>query len=120
MSPSRIWVAVGLGGAFGTGLRAAISLMALNLMPQGVYFATLLANCLGAALIGYLSTRPLSAWAKGFWMAGFCGGFTTFSMFSLEIVLLLNQAASWALAYASISLVLWLLSVWGGWRLGQA
>ncbi|MFN7002153.1 MAG: fluoride efflux transporter FluC [Roseinatronobacter sp.] len=115
----RVWIAVGLGGALGTGLRAGISLMALETLPQVAYLATLLANCLGSALIGYLATRPLSAWAKGFWMAGFCGGFTTFSMFSLEIVLLMEGSTAVALAYGCASLVLWVLSVWGGWRFGQ-
>lgn len=119
MSQSRIWIAVGLGGALGTGLRAGISLTALETLPHLAYLATLLANCLGAAIIGYLATRPLSAWAKGFWMAGFCGGFTTFSMFSLEIVLLGGQSAIYALAYGSLSLTLWMISVWGGWRLGR-
>ena len=119
MSVPRIWIAVGLGGALGTSLRAAISLTAIAFLPQIAYLATLIANCLGAALIGYLATRPLSAWAKGFWMAGFCGGFTTFSMFSLEVVLLGAQSVGLALAYGSASLALWILSVWAGWRLGQ-
>ncbi len=112
-------LAVGLGGALGTGARVAISLAALAHDPERAFLATLLANVLGAALIGYLSTRALSARAKGFWMTGFCGGFTTFSLFSLELVMLLERSAATALGYAGLSLVLWLLAVWGGWRIGK-
>ncbi|MCC5966322.1 MAG: CrcB family protein [Natronohydrobacter sp.] len=113
-------IAVGLGGALGTGARLGLSLAALAQIPEQAFLATLLANILGAALIGYLSTRALSARAKGFWMTGFCGGFTTFSLFSLEIVTLLEHSIAGALAYGSASLVLWMLAVRAGWRWGQA
>ncbi len=114
-----IW-AVGFGGALGTGLRLWLSLLAAQHLPAHAYLATLLANILGAALIGYLATRPLSASARAFLMTGFCGGFTTFSLFSLEIVTLLERSVVLALAYGSASLVLWMGAVWAGWRLGQA
>lgn len=119
MSGARFYLSVGLGGALGTGLRVALSWLALAHMPAFAYLATLLANILGAALIGYLSTRLLTAGQKALWMAGFCGGFTTFSLFSLEIVTLLEQSIAGALAYGSASLVLWMLAVWSGWRWGK-
>jgi CrcB protein len=113
-----LW-AVGLGGALGTGLRVALSLLALHLLAEHAYLATLVANVLGAGLIGYLATRSLSLGRRAFWMTGFCGGFTTFSLFSLEIVTLLERSLTGALAYGSASLVLWMLAVWGGWRWGR-
>lgn len=112
-------LAVGLGGAIGTGLRVALSLLALHLLAEHAYLATLVANVLGAGLIGYLATRRLSVGQRGFWMTGFCGGFTTFSLFSLEIVGLFEASVTGALAYGSASLLLWMLAVWAGWRWGR-
>jgi len=119
MSGARLYLAIGLGGALGTGLRVGLSVLALRHMPESAYLATLLANILGAALIGYLSTRALALGQKALWMTGFCGGFTTFSLFSLEIVTLLERSVPEALVYGAASLILWILAVWGGWRLGQ-
>ncbi|TVP72030.1 MAG: CrcB family protein [Rhodobacteraceae bacterium] len=115
---TRTFLAVGLGGALGTGARVGLSLAALAQIPEHAFLATLLANILGAALIGYLSTRALSVRAKGFWMTGFCGGFTTFSLFSLELLTLVEKSPTVALAYGSGSLALWVLAVWGGVRFG--
>lgn len=114
-----LW-SVGLGGALGTGLRVALSMIALHGLAEHAYLATLFANILGAALIGYLATRPLTVGQRAFWMTGFCGGFTTFSLFSLEVVLLWEQTATGALAFGSASLVLWMLALWSGWRWGRS
>ncbi len=119
MTGARLYLSIGLGGGLGTGLRVALSFMALIYLPELVYLATLLANVLGAALIGYLATRALTAGQKAFWMTGFCGGFTTFSLFSLEIVTLAERSVTEALVYGSASLVLWMLAAWGGWRIGK-
>lgn len=119
MSGAQSYLAIGLGGAIGTGLRVGLSLLALRHLPDSAYLATLAANCLGAALIGYLSTCALSAEQRALWMTGFCGGFTTFSLFSLEIVTLLDRAVPEALVYGTASLVLWMLAVWMGARLGR-
>ncbi len=117
MGPGLLWV--GLGGAMGTGLRFAFSLLALWMVAEHAYLATLAANVLGAALIGYLATRELSPTARALWMTGFCGGFTTFSLFSLEVVMLFERTAALALGYAGGSLALWLLALWGGVALGR-
>ena len=112
-------LAVGLGGALGTGLRLVLSLAAFALLDQHAFVATLAANVLGAGIIGYLATREMSVRMQAMWMTGFCGGFTTFSLFSLEILLLSERGVSLMLAYGAASLVLWMVAVWGGWRLGQ-
>lgn len=112
-------LAAGLGGALGTGLRLALSLAALALLEEHAFVATLAANVLGAGFIGYLATREMSVRMQAMWMTGFCGGFTTFSLFSLEILLLSERGVSLMLAYGAASLVLWMVAVWGGWRLGQ-
>ena len=112
-----LWV--GLGGALGTGLRFGFSLLALRYMAEHAFVATLGANVLGAALIGYLATRDLGALARALWMTGFCGGFTTFSLFSLEVVMLFERGKGIALGYGAVSLVMWLGAVWAGVALGR-
>jgi fluoride exporter len=110
---------IGLGGALGTGARLALSLFGLAYAGDLALLATLAANCLGAGLIGYLAARPLSPRAQALWMTGFCGGFTTFSMVSLELVLLAQSAWAAALAYGALSLALWLAFAVAGARLGR-
>ena len=119
MMRAAVVLRIGMGGALGTGLRAAISMVALHVLAEEAYLATLLVNILGAALIGFLATRMLKPRTQALWMTGFCGGFTTFSFFSLELVILLERDVALALAYGSASLMLWMLAVWGGWWLGR-
>jgi len=81
---SFLWVA--LGGAAGAAGRYAISLIpSKTTFP----FLTLVTNIIGAVLIGFVagivSTREnISQNSVLFWKTGICGGFTTFSTFSLE------------------------------------
>lgn len=88
----KSFLLVALGGSLGAALRYA-----MTLLPLGGAFPvkTLLTNLLGAVLIGLvvgLSGRipVLGAEQTLFWKTGFCGGFTTFSTFSLEAVTLLE------------------------------
>ncbi len=78
-----LWVA--LGGAIGTLARHGLSLAGARLFGPRFPWATLGINAGGSLLIGYAATRPgLSAAARAFVMVGVCGGFTTFSSFSLQ------------------------------------
>lgn len=77
---------VALGGALGAVGRYAISLIPLK---SDFPFLTLITNILGAVLIGFVtglvcSKDNVSPNAALFWKTGVCGGFTTFSTFSLE------------------------------------
>ena len=111
-------LAVGLGGALGAILRYLISLLPL----KGSFPVwTLLTNLLGAVAIGCIA----GASARGrmqdvaalFWKTGVCGGFTTFSTFSLEAFSLLENGNRWLWAlYILLSILLCL----GGIALGQA
>jgi CrcB protein len=121
-----LYVAVGLGAALGSGLRAATSLGLLALLGAGFAWGTLAVNVMGSFLIGLYATltepdgRLLASPAiRQFVLAGFCGGFTTFSVFSLEAVLLLEQKQlELAVAHVGVSATLWLIAVWLGYRVG--
>ncbi len=76
---------VALGGAFGAAGRYAISLIPVR---TGFPTLTLVTNIIGALLIGFIvgvaDSKELSKNTVLFWKTGVCGGFTTFSTFSLE------------------------------------
>ena len=95
-----------LGGGLGAGVRLVLALAVAMGAGDAFLVATLAANLLGSALIGALSARALSAQARAFWMTGFCGGLTTFSLLALE-VLVLALRGDWglALAYLAVSVV---------------
>lgn len=88
---SRILL-VGAGGALG-----AIGRYVLSLLPVRGDFPliTLCTNFLGALLIGFVvglaGAGKLGGGGTLFWKTGVCGGFTTFSTFSLEAVGLLES-----------------------------
>lgn len=84
---------VALGGAAGAMGRYGISLIPVR---TGFPVLTLITNILGAVLIGFVAGlagqgEGLSRNSVLFWKTGVCGGFTTFSTFSLEAMTLLEQ-----------------------------
>ena len=113
---------VALGGALGACGRYAVSLL-----PWTSRFplATLLTNLLGALLIGLVAGlsgggRIPERWTL-FWKTGVCGGFTTFSTFSLESMNLLREGR-WLAGgiYIALSVGLCLAGVFVGQRISQA
>ena len=77
---------VALGGALGAVARYAISLIPVK---TGFPLLTLITNIIGAVLIGFIvgvtnNKEGISDNTVLFWKTGVCGGFTTFSTFSLE------------------------------------
>ena len=117
------WLMVALGGALGSVGRYGLgqALVRFDTFPYG----TLLANVLGSLVIGLCAglfdAEQRSRPAGLFLMAGFCGGFTTFSAFSLQTFELLDQQA-WLKAGGNIllSVALCLLGTWLGFLLGQS
>ena len=107
---------VGLGGAIGAILRYSISLIPYkNTFPV----LTLITNFLGAILIGIVvGISVKNNWSKNltlFFKTGVCGGFTTFSTFSLEgnNLFQINKPVM-AIIYIILSVVLCLLGVMFG------
>ena len=89
------FVLVGIGGAVGSVARYAIVLAFADLAPTTFPLGTVLVNITGSALIGALaglaSTRhALNPQFAQFLMVGVCGGYTTFSSFSLQTFELLR------------------------------
>lgn len=114
---------VALGGGIGAALRYGISLLPISGAFPG---ATLLTNFLGAFVIGLIAaqTGKLSPGGVLFLKTGVCGGFTTFSTFSLETVLLLqNGRYGLGALYIVLSLGGCLagaaVGLWLGGRMGQ-
>ena len=114
-----LWVA--LGGALGAVLRYAVSLIPVR---GGFPVLTLLTNLLGALLIGFIAgAAEISAPSPGlilFAKTGLCGGFTTFSTFSLESLGLLRRGRLlMGGAYMLLSAALCLAGVALGLRMSQ-
>ena len=92
-------VLLALGGALGTLARYGLALAALPL-SQTLPWGTIAINIAGSFLIGMFGTLtlahgryPVSENIRLFVMVGFCGGFTTFSSFSLQTLDLLRNGA---------------------------
>jgi CrcB protein len=88
-----------VGGAIGTFARYAISVAALPISRQ-LPWGTILINITGCALIGFFGTLtlahgryPMSENMRLFVMTGICGGYTTFSAFSLQTLDLARAGA---------------------------
>jgi CrcB protein len=110
-----------LGGVVGSLMRWLVAL----LLPAGAGgwpWATFVANASGCFVIGFYATFTgpdgrvfAGPRTRQFVMTGICGGYTTFSGFSLEAFGLLSAGEGHRAAlYLAISLVSWLGAVWSG------
>ncbi|MGE0502538.1 MAG: fluoride efflux transporter CrcB [Rhizobiaceae bacterium] len=117
-----LYLFVAAGTAIGGIARAAVSIVALEIAGPSFPWGTLIVNVIGSFVIGFFAelTSPggrlfLSARTRQFVMTGLCGGFTTFSVFSLETF---RFAADGdyprAAVNLGISLTAWLVAVWLG------
>jgi CrcB protein len=123
----QLYLLIALGGALGSVLRFwlnGVVAMHWETFPMG----TLVINITGSFVIGFFSTLtgPDGRWfvpANGrlFFMTGVCGGYTTFSSFSLQ-TLTLTQDGEWLKAGGNIvgSVTLCLVAVWLGHALAAA
>ena len=89
-----LWIAIAGGG--GAVLRFSVARFFSYLGMVGFPYATLLVNFLGSFAIGYLALALQEKWQVSYdvrmaILTGFLGGFTTYSAFSLETLLMLQQ-----------------------------
>lgn len=112
---------IALGSALGGVARYLVALAFTRPTPLPV--ATLLVNVTGSLVLGFIAryvalTAAWSPEARAFLTVGFCGGYTTFSTFSLEVAALLEQGQVWrAMLYGGLSGVLAVAAVFGGFAL---
>lgn len=113
---------VALGGALG-----AVARYAISLIPVKTAFPvlTLITNIAGAVLIGFIvgvtdKKANTSTEAVLFWKTGVCGGFTTFSTFSLEAYKLFeNKAYVLGGVYVTLSVCCCILGILLGKKLSM-
>ena len=116
------YVCVGLGGALGSVARFWFSGLIARQFGETFPLGTLLVNVSGSFAIGFFATITdtegrwlVSPAFRQFFMAGVCGGYTTFSSFSLQ-TLNLAQDGEWLKAGANVlgSVACCLIAVWLG------
>lgn len=114
---------VAAGGALGSALRYIIAIYTSKLAAlPGLPLGTFLVNVVGCFLLGILygKTGVLNKETFLFLATGFCGGFTTFSTFSLENVQLFQSENSVAaVLYLGLSITIGLLAVLAGMNLSK-
>ena len=111
-----------LGSALGGGARYFFSGLVANSFGETFPWGTMIVNITGSFIIGFFATLTgpdgrvfVGAEGRQFVMTGICGGYTTFSSFSLQTLNLVRDGEI-ALAGANIGLsfVFCLIAVWGG------
>ena len=117
-----LWVAI--GGALGSMARYGCSGLVGSLIGETFPYGTLFVNVSGALMIGFFAglSNPEGGYfipvqGRLFLMTGICGGYTTFSTFSLETLDLMRDG-EWA--PASMNIGLSVLACIGAVWLGQA
>jgi CrcB protein len=108
----QLMLAVAIGGAIGSVARYLVGIGSTKLFGLAFPWGTLIINIAGSFMIGafielFALKWNLSQVARVFLTVGVCGGFTTFSTFSLDSYLLMERGELWpAAAYVAASVLL--------------
>jgi CrcB protein len=121
-SRAILYGCVALGSVIGGCARYLAAVLLQVAAGPGFPWATLFVNVTGSFVIGFYAAIAgpdgrvfASTRQRQFVMTGICGGYTTFSAFSLETFQLLRAGqAPTALLYVGISVIGWLVAVWLG------
>ena len=119
-------LAVAAGGAIGSVARYLVGIGSTKLFGLAFPWGTLIINIFGSFLIGVFAESFALKWnlpqsAQIFLTVGICGGFTTFSTFSLDAYVLIERGELWpATAYIAGSVALSILGLVAGLHLVRA
>jgi CrcB protein len=116
---------IALGGAIGAVLRFGTYAAMARWFGAGFPFGTLAVNVLGSGVMGLLAAllleRAGAPRLAPLLMTGVLGGYTTFSAFSLDTLLLIERGEPGrALVYVAASVALSVGALWGGLLLGRS
>ena len=117
-----LYAIVAAGGISGSVLRWLLGLAAPLLVGSALPWGTLFANVTGSFAIGFFARLSgpdgrlfVGPRTRQFFMTGVCGGYTTFSMFTLETLHFVQSGDLWrAVLYLLFSIVTWLAAAWAG------
>jgi CrcB protein len=117
------WIAVILGGAAGSAARHAVNLAFAHFTGSAMPMATATVNLLGSFAIGVLAgllaigKLHMTPHARTFVFVGILGGFTTFSSFMLDTLILAQSGReATALANVALQLIAGAACVWAGYH----
>lgn len=122
----RLILAVALGSAAGGVARFLLSAWIEQRTTSSFPYGTLLVNLSGSLLLGFLATwtyetAGVPADVRALLTTGLCGGFTTFSTFSFELLDLMRRGETGkAGLYAVASVIVCVAATWLGWRWGSS
>ena len=114
-----------LGGGLGSTVRFSLGKQVNALHHHHFPWGTLVVNVVACLILGFVigladHKQIISPTARLFWTVGFCGGFSTFSTFSVETLYLLQSGLTLSLVlYISLSLLLCVAATFGGLYLGE-
>ena len=100
----KLFLAIAAGGAFGALARYFITQQSVLWLGLGFPYGVLTVNVLGSFVLGIFAELSSVAWEpsptlRALIIVGFCGAFTTFSSFSLDVALLYERGAFFRAAF---------------------
>ena len=116
-------LAVAAGGAFGAVARYLLITQVGHWLGTGFPFGTITVNILGSFIMGASIEVFALVWSppmelRAFLAVGVLGAFTTFSTFSMDVILLAERGATGqALAYVAVSVLLSIAGLYAGMHL---
>lgn len=114
------YLAVAIGGAIGCTARYGMTQLIQLVYGHSFPFATLIINVLGSFILGFLffetlERLPIGPTLRAALLTGGLGGFTTFSTFMVESLLLMEDGRTvQSLLYVGLSIVLGFIAALGG------